>query len=90
MIMAAVLAFSIFTYTMGMRALRKLPIGGAAAIIGSDGIVVTPLEPSGYVKIHGELWKASSNAHLEAGDPVTVTAINGLTLTVIPRIVKVP
>ena len=82
-IMVANLAFSIFTYVMGLRALRKLPTGGTAGIIGCHGTVITPLDPTGYVKVRGELWKATSNIHLDRGDDITVTGVNGLVITVI-------
>jgi len=88
LIMLANLAYSIFTYVMGMRALRKLPSGGTAGIIGCDGVVVTPLMPTGYVKVRGELWKASSNAPLVTGEEIVVTAVDGLTITVMPKLTQ--
>jgi membrane-bound serine protease (ClpP class) len=83
LLMLANLSFSIFTYIMGIRALRKLPTGGTAGIIGCQGIVITPLNPTGYVKVRGELWKASSAIPLASGDTITVTSIDGLMITVI-------
>jgi membrane-bound ClpP family serine protease len=34
------------------------------------------------VDIHGEIWRAQSAIHIAAGQPVRVTAVNGLTLIV--------
>jgi membrane-bound serine protease (ClpP class) len=39
----------------------------------------------GKVFIEGEYWKAVSNIPVEAGRPVEVTGVNGLTLTVKPK-----
>ena len=88
LIMLANLSFSIFTYVMGLRALRKLPFGEGAGIIGCNGIVITQLSPTGYVKVHNELWKASSNKTLMPGEEVIITAIDGLTITVISKPTK--
>ncbi len=51
--------------------------------IGSEGKVVKPLAPEGYVKVHGVLWKATCfESGLEAGDEVEVVGIEGLKLIV--------
>ena len=53
---------------------------------GSEGKVVKPLAPEGYVKVQGVLWKAiSAESGLEAGDEVVVTGIDGLKLIVAPK-----
>lgn len=53
--------------------------------IGKRGEVVETLAPSGYIRVDGELWKATapaSVAPLPAGGPVVVRAADGLTLLV--------
>jgi len=51
--------------------------------IGSEGKVVKPLAPEGYVKVQGVLWKATCfESGLEAGDEVEVVGIEGLRLIV--------
>ena len=79
------LGFSAFTYIMGRRALSQKLSYGPEAIIGSEGVVATVLGPTGYVKIRGELWKASCQYRLEIGDEVVVTEIEGLKLIVVPK-----
>jgi len=57
----------------------------AEAMIGSVGIVKQPLEPEGYVKVHGELWQACAEPKdrlIPAGARVRVVAASGLTLFV--------
>jgi len=50
---------------------------------GSEGKVVTPLTPQGYVKVQGVLWKATCfEQGLETGDEVVVVGVDGLRLIV--------
>jgi membrane-bound ClpP family serine protease len=53
--------------------------------IGKQGEVVETLAPTGYIRVDGELWKATvpaSAAPLAAGRHVVVRAAEGLTLLV--------
>lgn len=53
--------------------------------IGKRGEVVETLAPTGYIRVDGELWKATasaSGAPLPAGRHVVVRAAEGLTLLV--------
>ena len=84
-LLAIELGYSAFTYIMGRRALRQRIAYGPEAIIGSEGVVATALDPTGYVKVRGELWKASCQARLDIGDKVVVTGVEGLKLVVIPK-----
>jgi membrane protein implicated in regulation of membrane protease activity len=84
-LLAIELGISIFTYIMGRRALSKKLMYGPDAIIGSEGVVATVFNPTGYVKIRGELWKASCQSSLKIGDEVVVTEMEGLKLMVIPK-----
>ncbi len=76
---------SVFTYRMGSRALRRKPMAGIEAIIGSKGKVVSPLAPEGLIKIHGELWRAkSTGSSIDAGEEVIVLERDGGRLIVTP------
>jgi membrane protein implicated in regulation of membrane protease activity len=83
--LALELAVSLFTYIMGRRALSKRLDYGPESIIGSEGIVSTPLNPTGYIKVKGELWKASCQYDLKTDDEVVVTGIKGMKLSVVPK-----
>jgi membrane protein implicated in regulation of membrane protease activity len=85
-IMVFSLGSSYFTYIMGRRALSKRLTFGPEAIIGSKGIVATPLNPTGYVKVRGELWEASCQSRMEVDDEVVVTRMEGLKLLVMPKV----
>jgi len=76
-------AISVITYRMGSRALRRKPVTGLPAMIGSRGKVVSPLAPKGVVRIKSELWEATSAGRkINAGEEVTVEGQEGLKLVV--------
>jgi membrane-bound serine protease (ClpP class) len=68
---------------MGSRALRRKPVTGLPAMIGSRGKVVSPLAPKGVIRIKGELWEAkSAGRRISTGEVVTVVGQDGLRLIV--------
>jgi membrane-bound serine protease (ClpP class) len=71
---------------LALQSQRQPSVAGAEGMIGAHGDVRDAIEPdaSGSVGVHGEIWNAQSERHLAAGEPVRVTAVDGLTLTVEP------
>ena len=66
---------------------RRAPVvTGTSELIGQVGVVRQPLDPVGFVFVHGELWRAqTADGPLEPGQTVRVEGIDdGLTLTVAP------
>jgi membrane-bound ClpP family serine protease len=56
---------------------------GADALRAADGTAVTPLSPTGVVRVAGEPWTAESlSGPLPAGAPVHVVRVDGLRLQV--------
>jgi len=56
-------------------------------MVGERGIVKGPLDPSGYVQVRRELWKAEREGDgpsIEAGSRMRIHRREGLTLYVIP------
>ena len=54
-------------------------------LIGARGVTTQPLDPSGYVRVGAELWRAVAPrgaARIPSGAPVRVRARRGLTLEV--------
>ena len=84
-ILVVLLGIDVFTYIMGRRALSKRLTFVPEFIVGSIGTVATPLNPTGYVKVKGELWKASCESKLEVGDEVVVREMEGMKLIVVPN-----
>jgi membrane-bound serine protease (ClpP class) len=77
--------FFLFAIGMGIRAQRKKPVTGSEGIVGEIGETVALLSPSGQVRIHGELWTATSSGDpIPAGKRVVVERVDGLRLTVRP------
>jgi len=84
--MTAWCAYTVITYRMGSRALRKKPIAGLLDMLGSEGKVVNPLVPKGMVRIKGELWVAkSAGERMDTGEEVVVVGQDGLKLIVRKR-----
>jgi len=80
---AAFVIWAVFCYIVGTQTLLKKPLAGMTDMIGTEGRVVTPLAPKGFVKIKGELWEATSeNGALPAGTVVVVIEQAGLKIKV--------
>jgi membrane-bound serine protease (ClpP class) len=88
-LLPAVLVLSVAVLLLGRLALaaqRLPPATGVEALTGQRAHVRSTIVPgeSGLVSVHGELWQARSDVPIDAGAVVRVTAVNGLTLTVVP------
>ena len=81
--MVAWLIYTVITYRMGTRALKKEPVAGLLDMLGSEGKVVTPLALEGSVKIRGELWMAKSvSGRINTDEKIIVVGQDGLKLIV--------
>jgi len=81
LMMAGLGAYEYITYKLGKKALDKKPI--ISPDIGSRGRATTPLTPKGYVRVSGELWKASSvGSAIAIGEEVVIVGVERLTLLV--------
>ena len=82
-LMAGLGVWAVISYQVASRALRKKPIVGLPAMVGSQGKVVSPLAPGGLVRIKDELWEAKSGGRrINTGEEVIVVKQNGLKLVV--------
>ena len=82
-LMAALAAYSVITYRMGSRALRRKPVVGLPDMVGAKGKTVSDLAPEGVVRIKGELWDAKAEGRrINAGTKVIVVGQEGLKLIV--------
>jgi len=75
-------AYSVITYRVGSRALRRKPVI-RLPMVGYKGKVMSVLAPEGLVKIKGELWAATSTSgEMKPGVEVVVVRQDSLKLIV--------
>ena len=76
--------FEIGEVFLWMRFLERYRVrGGAEGMVGKRATVLEACDPDGLVRVRGEVWKARADgAALGEGERVTVTAVDGLTVTV--------
>jgi membrane-bound ClpP family serine protease len=83
LIVIAFLVYAVGTFIIGTRILKKKPLPGLTDMTGTEGKVVSPLTPKGFVRIESELWEAKAEKDpLEKGADVVVVSQNGLKLVV--------
>ena len=81
-------AFTFLVLKFGVKALRERTTTGSEGMVGQIGLAKTNLTPKGKIFIHGELWNGMSEEPVEAGHPIEVIHIEGLTLHVKPASTK--
>jgi len=75
--------FFLFVLGAGLRAQRRKIVTGAEAMTGATGEVIEILDPSGIVKLNGEIWAAESvSGTIAKGEKVKVRERKSLKLFV--------
>ena len=77
----------VFVFSFVWRAYDKPRPGDVTSLIGTEGIAEEHLDPSGYIRVHGELWRAEvigKTIPIEKGQTVRIERACGLTLLVKP------
>jgi membrane-bound ClpP family serine protease len=77
----------VFVFSFVWRAYDKPRPGDVTSLIGTQGIAEERLDPAGYVRVHGELWRAEvigKTMAIEKGQTVLIEKADGLTLLVKP------
>ena len=82
--LAAALAVFVLFVVVNIVRIRRMPAKvGVESMVGRKAIARSPLDPQGFVFTSGEYWAAESDdGHIQAGESVIITAINGLKLKV--------
>lgn len=78
----------LYPFVKGAYEDRESGMVGAARLPGSRGVAHDDLDPHGYVRLRGELWRAQlcdDAPAIRAGDPVIVRSVSRLTLLVGPE-----
>ena len=82
-VLAAV--FEVGEVVFWRRFLRRYRVStGVEALLGESVEVVEACNPSGRVRVRGELWNARAAQPMKVGDVGPVTAVDGLTLEIAP------
>ena len=81
-VVALTAAFFIFAFGMAFRTHRKKITTGNEGIVGKSGMAQSKISPEGNVKVHGEIWKATSDALIKKGEKVRIVSVEGLVLKV--------
>ncbi|WP_445397474.1 NfeD family protein [Zobellella sp. An-6] len=86
-----VAAFTLFSLTLVLVVVRLIvkqrraaPVSGTAAMVGEQGIALTPIDPTGTVLVQGERWLAHSQHPIAQHQAIVVLAVEDLTLNVAP------
>ncbi len=79
-----VLAVFFFTIVLAIVRLRRAPRdAGTQSMVGANAVARSDLDPTGFVFIRGERWQATAeDPPIASGEPVKITAVKGLKLTV--------
>jgi len=78
-----IMLFYLLAMTTIVRSRFGTPTIGREHLIGSVGIVESPLDPDGVVVVDGARWRARARrAGVDAGEEIEVLAVEGITLQV--------
>ena len=75
-------AILLLALTALLRSRRRPVVTGGEALLGAEGEAVSWQGDEGRVRVKGEIWRARSDAPLQAGIPVKVVKRDGLVLFV--------
>ncbi len=73
-----------FVWWSRRRRRRTRPAVGPEDLVGRVGVAASALDPTGQIRVAGEIWEARSSAPVVRGGEVVVVAVDGLRLEVTP------
>jgi membrane-bound serine protease (ClpP class) len=82
-VVGGVAAVFIFVVGAVLHSHRRPQVTGREGMVGMTATVKTPLEPTGTVSVHGEIWRARlDGGTADVDEEVVVTKVEGLKLRV--------
>jgi len=81
------IAKDVLMFSFVWRGYEPSPPGAAYSLIRAEGVAEGRLNPSGYIRVRGELWRAEvtgKRVPVEKGERVLIVGVKGLTLFVQP------
>lgn len=83
LILTGFIIYSYIMYLIGHPTVLYEPVTSPESIVGNEGVVEADLAPEGFVRVRGELWKASCpDGNLLRGEEIIVTGLSGMKLIV--------
>jgi membrane-bound serine protease (ClpP class) len=79
------LAKDVILFPFVWRAYDRDRLRELQSLVGTEGITEERLAPTGYIRVHGELWQAEvvrTDVSIDRGEPVRIRGIKGLRLQV--------
>ena len=84
-----ILAFSVWVYHRLMDSMHQPVCTGREGLIHANGEVISATRGHLLVRLAGEIWRARADEPLLPGDPVEVTDVKGLELSIKRRMAPV-
>jgi membrane-bound serine protease (ClpP class) len=86
-IIAAVVVITILFFTfvigLGIKAQTRKPTTGKEGLLNETGEAISDLDPSGQVKVHGEIWRAVSiEGKIIKGSKIIVAEVSNILLKI--------
>lgn len=75
----------IFVMAMALKAWRRPVVSGRESLVGSLATAIEDFDREGRVSVFGESWQAKAATPVRKGQPVRITAVDNLVLTVEPE-----
>ena len=75
-------AITVFLMRLVILAHRNKSVTGEEGLLTETGVALTDIEGEGKVRVHGEIWQASSETPISAGEQVKVLAVDGMKVRV--------
>lgn len=75
-------AITIILMRLVILAHRNKSVTGEEGLLTETGVALTDIDGEGRVRVHGEIWQASSETPISAGEQVKVLAVNGMKVRV--------
>ena len=81
----AKILFVVFVVGMVAKGRRRPVVSGREEMIGALGEAIDDFETEGWMRVHGETWRARTRIPVRRGQRLRVRAINGLVLEIDPE-----
>jgi len=73
---------TVFLMRLVILAHRNKSVTGEEGLIAETGVALTDIDGEGKIRVHGEIWQASSETPIAAGESVKVLTVEGMRVRV--------